>query len=77
MAAMRAAKERLRMARAGEAREVGRVTFAGPRFGGEHVVRCLDAGDFAHLWVEVDGKAHWAKTWRGVMRLVCRRMGRV
>ena len=71
---MRAAKERKRLAQVQEAREVGRVTFSGPMFGGEHVIRCLDVGDEMRLWIEIDGRQHRPRTWRGVMRMVCRRI---
>lgn len=70
------ARERKRLAAVSEAREIGRVTFSGPMFRGEHVVRCLDVGDESRVWVEVDGQAHRARTWRGVMRVVCKRIGR-
>jgi hypothetical protein len=68
------ARERKRLARAQEAREVGQVTFSGPMFGGEHVIRCLDAGNENRLLVEVDGQAHRPRSWRGLMRVVCKRI---
>ena len=58
-----------------EAREVGRVFFSGPMFGGEHTLRCLDAGDEARLWFEIDGRAHRPRSWRGLMRIICKRIG--
>lgn len=62
------------MAQVHEAREVGRVAFSGPMFGGEHTIRCLDAGDESRLWIEIDGRAYRSRTWRGVMRMVVKRM---
>lgn len=73
---MRVAKERLRMERAVAAVEAGRVTFEGPCFGGRHVIRYLDAGDESRLWLEVDGKPVRPRTWRGLMRLVVKRVMR-
>jgi len=69
-----AARERKRIAAVLEAREVGRVTFSGQMFGGEHLIRCLDAGDETRLWIEVDGRAHRARTWRGLVRVICKRI---
>lgn len=74
MAVMRAAKERKRLAQVRDALEVGRVTFVGPMFGGVHTIRCLDAEDEMRLWIEIDGLAHRPRTWRGLVRLVCRRL---
>lgn len=68
------ARERKRLAAVQEAREVGRVMFFGPMFGGEHILRCLDAGDETRLWIEVDGRAHRPRSWRGLMRVVCKRI---
>lgn len=68
------ARERKRLDQVREAREVGRVTFSGTMFGGEHNIRCLDSGDETRLWIEIDGQAHRTRTWRGVMKMVCKRM---
>lgn len=71
-----AARERKRLAHVQEAREVGYIEFCGPMFGGRHTIRCLAAGDEARLWIEIDGQAHRPRTWRGLMRMVCKRMMR-
>ena len=68
------ARERKRLAAVREAVEVGRVIFTGAMFGGEHVIRCLDVGDERVLCVEIDGRAQRPKTWRGLMRMVCKRI---
>jgi hypothetical protein len=70
------ARERKRLEAACEAREVGRIVFSGQMFGGEHSIRCLDAGNETQLWVEIDGQAHRPRTWRGLMRVICKRLGR-
>jgi hypothetical protein len=31
-------------------------------------------GVLARLWVEVDGRAHKPRSWRGLMRVVCKRV---
>lgn len=73
-AAMRSAKDRKRLAQAQSVQEVGQIVFSGLMFGGEHTLRCLDAGDGTHLLIEIDGQAHKPKSWRGVMRMVCKRL---
>lgn len=46
-------------------------------FGGEHVIVCREPGeDGAPLWVYIDGQAHRPRSWRGLMRMVCRRVMR-
>jgi hypothetical protein len=67
-------RERKRLAAIQEAKEVGKVVFSGKMFGGEHVIRCLDVGDENRIWIEVDGRAHRTWTWKGLMRVVCKRI---
>lgn len=68
------ARERKRLAAVTEAREVGKVAFFGPMFSGVHILRCLDMGDETRLWIEVDGRAYRLRSWRGLMRVVCKRV---
>jgi hypothetical protein len=68
------ARERKRLAAVREAREVGKVVFFGPMFGGVHTLRCLDAGNETRLWIEVDRTAHRPRTWKGLMRVICKRI---
>jgi len=69
-----AARERKRLSDVREAKEVGFVVFIGQMFGGEHIIRCLDAGDETRLWIEIDGQAHRPLSWRGLLRLICKRI---
>jgi hypothetical protein len=43
-------------------------------FGGEHMIRCLDFGDEMRLWIEVDGRGHKPRSWKGLMRIVMKRI---
>jgi len=75
---MREAKERKRLALAVAAVPcvVGVVTFAGPAFGGTHVVRFVGRSDRPVVDVEVDGRVTCVKTPRGARALVLRRLSR-
>ena len=75
-ARMRAAKERLRLERTQDAECVGTVVFDGPMFDGKHEIRCLAADWFSdrHVMIEIDGKASSARTERGVLGLLARRL---
>lgn len=73
---MREAKElkRLALAVAAVPCVVGVVTFAGPAFGGTHVVRFVGRSDRPVVDVEVDGRVTYVKTSRGARALVVKRM---
>jgi hypothetical protein len=77
-AAMRAARERKRLERVQAAICVGTVTFDGPMFGGRHEVRCLFSDGYSEtkLMLEVDDRAYAPRTWRGVVKLIAKRLVR-
>lgn len=76
-AAMRAAKERKRLAVVETIDWVGRIRFDGPMFGGcEHVIRVAARGDDAALLVEVDGRPFRPLTLRGLRGILARRLWR-
>jgi len=55
---------------------VGTVTFSGPIFGGDHVLRCFEADWYSEsdLMLEIDGTASKARTVGGVRRLLAARL---
>jgi hypothetical protein len=67
-AAMRAAKNRLRMERTSAMRDVGGFVTDGCL--GAHTVRLLAWADGSHVAVRVDGKDRQARTLRGVVRIL-------
>jgi hypothetical protein len=71
------ARERNRMAAASAAQHVGSVLFAGPAFGGLHLVKAFARGDDPWLLLEIDGHAHRPRSLRGLVRLVCKRLGKI
>jgi hypothetical protein len=73
-AAMRAIKERKRLTAAQAAVCVGIVVFDGAMFGGKHTLRCWDFGDERMVWIEIDGQHHKPRSWRGVLRLIAKRL---
>ena len=75
MSNMRAAKERKRISHAVELREMGVILFHGEMFGGvTHRIRCLSDGVAPCLWLEIDGLIHRPRTYRGVLRMLTRRL---
>jgi len=74
MAVMRAAKERKRIAESVTATECGRILFDGPMFGGPHFLRCLSDSDERVVRLEIDGNLYKPKSYRGVLRLLARRI---
>lgn len=74
--AMRAAKERKRVAVAAEAACVGVISFDGALFGGRHEMRLLMSDDYSerYMMVEIDGQAHRPRTVEGLRRLLARRL---
>lgn len=55
--------------------EVGVVVFAGPMFGGmTHRLRLLNQAGERHLLLEFDGVPAKPRTYRGVLRLLARRL---
>jgi len=71
------ARERNRLAQEEAAVHVGSVLFAGPAFGGMHLVRAFARGEGPGLLIEVDGQAHRPRTLRGLVRLVSKRLWKV
>lgn len=69
-----AAKERKRLARTSEAIEIGKIEFNGKMFGGQHLIRCMARDGEDCLLLEIDGDAASARTWRGLMRMICKRI---
>ena len=71
-----AARERLRAASVQAAECVGTITFEGPLFGGRHEMRCLFSETYSdrYLMIEIDGAASKARTMRGVLRLLSKRL---
>jgi hypothetical protein len=70
------ARERLRAARVHAAQCVGTITFEGLLFGGRHELRCLYSETYSdrYLMIEIDGVASKARTMRGVLRLLAKRL---
>ena len=72
---MRAAKERKRLANAIAMREYGVIIFQGEMFSGvTHRIRCLTDDAAPRLWLEIDGRIHRPVTYRGLLRLLARRL---
>ena len=71
-----AAKARKKAEQASAMEIVGTVTFDGPMFGGNHVMRCLFCDDYSdrHVMLEIDGAPFAPKTVAGVYRLIARRL---
>ena len=55
-------------------RLVGTVCFDGRMFGGSHLIECYDIGDELRIAVKVDGNFHKPKSWRGLLRMICKRL---
>ena len=70
---MRQAKERKRMDAAECAEECGNIQFSGQMFGGPHSIRCLVSGENTIL-LEIDGAPYKPTTYRGLCRLLARRL---
>lgn len=75
-ARMRRAKARKMAERTGSMDEVGRILFDGPMFGGEHEIKCMANGDPSHIWLMIDGVGYRRSTWKGVSRLLAKRLKR-
>ena len=72
-----AAKRAKIIANAVEATEVGMVIFSGTCFGGVvHRMRLLNEDGEKHLLVEFDGVPSKPQTYRGMLRLLARRLCR-
>ena len=71
-----AQRERNRLKRAEESVEVGRCVFSGVTFGGEHTMRILHRGDEPVVMLEIDGTHYRPRSYRGVLRLLARRLVR-
>lgn len=70
-----AAKERKRMADAVAAKEVGVIVFTGQMFGGvTHRIRCLHRDGDRVLLLEIDGRPVRPRSYRGVLRLLAKRL---
>lgn len=70
------ARERKRMAEATAATVVGVVKFSGTMFGGDHEILCLNRDGEKHIMLDIDGRPHRPTTYRGVLRLLARRLVR-
>lgn len=70
------ARERNRMAQSSAAIEVGRICFSGTMFGGNHVIRCLHRDGDQMLLLDIDDRPFKPETYRGVLRLLSRRLVR-
>ena len=68
------ARERKRIAEAQEATVVGVVKFSGTMFGGDHEILCLNRDGEKHIMLDIDGGPHKPTTYRGMLRLLARRL---
>ena len=68
------ARERKRMAEATAATVVGVVRFSGTMFGGDHEILCLNRDGEKHIMLDIDGRPHKPTTYRGMLRLLARRL---
>lgn len=73
-AAMRAAKEKKRLAEAERADWCGAVLFVGPMFGGGHWLDLRARGEERRLLVEIDGQPFRPLTARGLRGLLAKRL---
>jgi len=69
------ARERNRMARSMEAVEVGRIDFSGKMFG-HHCILCLHRDGDTSMMLNIDGIPFKPKTYRGVLKLLAKRLTR-
>lgn len=74
LANMRAAKERKRLENAVAMREIGIIIFGGDAFGGKHRIRLMTDDIAPCLWIEIDGEIHRPWSYRGVLRMLARRL---
>lgn len=68
------ARERKRIAEAQAATVVGVVRFSGSMFGGDHEILCLNRDGEKHIMLDIDGLPHKPTTYRGMLRLLARRL---
>jgi predicted GIY-YIG superfamily endonuclease len=74
--AMRVSKERKRLANKKPLAEAGFIEFTGEQFddGRGKIWRCLTDDTTPAVWLEIDGHIHRPRSYRGVLRLLARRL---